>query len=108
MVVFFFLPFFSFSLIKIYLKLEKKQYENRYKNTISSYSPDIKINQKACCQFDPKWCNVKENMKNADELLEMYKKRENKSSLLVLIINRYKPNDIDILILPEMTFTGKK
>lgn len=31
----------------------------------------------------------------------------NKKSSFLLTKNRYKPNDIDILILPEMAFTGK-
>ncbi|GAN08560.1 conserved hypothetical protein [Mucor ambiguus] len=43
----------------------------------------------ACCQFDPKWGQVEENMQTASTLLETYKK-----------------GDIDILLLPEMAFTG--
>ncbi|KAL7316181.1 hypothetical protein PS15m_005317 [Mucor circinelloides] len=43
----------------------------------------------ACCQFDSKWCQVEENMQTASTLLETYKK-----------------GDIDILVLPEMAFTG--
>ncbi|KAI9350982.1 carbon-nitrogen hydrolase [Pilaira anomala] len=43
----------------------------------------------ACCQFDPIWSKVEKNMKTASEMLAIY-----------------KPNDIDVLILPEMAFTG--
>ncbi|KAK4514275.1 uncharacterized protein ATC70_001866 [Mucor velutinosus] len=43
----------------------------------------------ACCQFDPKWGQVEENMQTASKLLETYKK-----------------GDMDILLLPEMAFTG--
>ncbi|KAI7897538.1 carbon-nitrogen hydrolase, partial [Cokeromyces recurvatus] len=43
----------------------------------------------ACCQFDPKWGDVEGNMNKASSLLR-----------------EYKEGDIDILILPEMAFTG--
>ncbi|KAI8989590.1 carbon-nitrogen hydrolase, partial [Pilobolus umbonatus] len=43
----------------------------------------------ACCQFAPIWSDVKGSMKKAERLLEIY-----------------QPGDIDILILPEMCFTG--
>ncbi|KAI8333089.1 carbon-nitrogen hydrolase [Chlamydoabsidia padenii] len=43
----------------------------------------------ACCQFDPVWGDRQKNMVKADELLESY-----------------KVGDIDILVLPEMAFTG--
>ncbi|KAI7870256.1 carbon-nitrogen hydrolase [Spinellus fusiger] len=43
----------------------------------------------ACCQFKPQWGARKENMTLADSLLDSY-----------------KPGDIDVLVLPEMAFTG--
>ncbi|CDH49785.1 carbon-nitrogen hydrolase [Lichtheimia corymbifera JMRC:FSU:9682] len=43
----------------------------------------------ACCQFNPTLAETDANMARADDLLE-----------------RYGPGDIDILVLPEMAFTG--
>ncbi|CAO3702873.1 unnamed protein product [Rhizopus stolonifer] len=43
----------------------------------------------ACCQFDPKLGAVESNMALVDDLLK-----------------DYKPGDIEVLVLPEMAFTG--
>ncbi|KAG1461226.1 hypothetical protein G6F56_005777 [Rhizopus delemar] len=43
----------------------------------------------ACCQFDPKLGAVESNMALVDDLLK-----------------DYKPGDIQVLVLPEMAFTG--
>lgn len=43
----------------------------------------------ASCQFDPQWGDVEGNMKTCDRLLESY-----------------TSDDIDVLILPEMAFSG--
>ncbi|KAG2172045.1 hypothetical protein INT43_001522, partial [Umbelopsis isabellina] len=43
----------------------------------------------ACCQFAPHWRDPKANMRTADRLLQ-----------------QYSPGDMDVLVLPEMAFTG--
>ncbi|KAL0080938.1 carbon-nitrogen hydrolase [Phycomyces blakesleeanus] len=43
----------------------------------------------ACCQFEPKWGACQENITKANQLLV-----------------KYKAGDIDVLVLPEMAFTG--
>ncbi|KAI9019241.1 carbon-nitrogen hydrolase [Phycomyces nitens] len=43
----------------------------------------------ACCQFEPTWGACQKNIAKADQLL-----------------NKFKSGDIDVLVLPEMAFTG--
>ncbi|KAI8583925.1 hypothetical protein K450DRAFT_220623 [Umbelopsis ramanniana AG] len=43
----------------------------------------------ACCQFAPTWREPQRNMELAD-----------------LLLKRYTPGDMDVLVLPEMAFTG--